>query len=138
MDTEGLFAPESAQAAREQYAAVETAARGAVREFARTAPLAADVDTVREDADLVLTAQEVIFASLLEVHLGTRVEFEDWLGSRERAVETLGSEHVPRVAWHDAPFAGAVLAATYDAEPEAAADTLRRQAFARHYREVVE
>lgn len=138
MDTEGLFAPESAETARQQYAAVGTAARAVVREFARSAPIAADVDDVREDEDLVHTAHEAIFASLLAVTLGTREEFEDWLEARDREVERLGSDHVDRIAWHDAPFAGQVLAATYDSEPAAAAATLRRQAFARLYREVVE
>ena len=138
MDTEGLFAPESVERARQQYAAVGTAASAVVREFARSAPIDADVADVREDEDLVHTAREAIFASLLVVNLGTRAEFEDWLAARDREVETLGSDHVSRIAWHDAPVTGQVLAATYESEPAAAAATLRRQAFARLYREVVE
>lgn len=132
METHGLFAPESAEAVRERYAAVGPAAETAATEVAK----ALDVDPGRADEDVVRTAREAVFASLLAVRVGSREEFEAWLEGRDREVTELGSEHVSGVAWHDAPFAGAVLAATFEAEPEAAVATLRRQAFARLYREV--
>lgn len=134
METEGLFAPATVAAAREQYAAVGTAAEVVVRELVRALQLSEDV---REDGDLQLTAQEAIYASLLEVRVGTRAEFEEWREGIDREVEELGSEHVSGVAWHDAPAADRVLAATYESEPGAAVDALRRQAFAKLYREVV-
>ena len=136
METEGLFAPATAAEARDQYAAAGTAAETVVRELARSIP-AADAEAVREDADLRLTAREAIFASLLEVHVGTREAFEDAMADRDREAAVLGSEHVSGVAWHDAPAADRVLAATFESEPDAAVATLRRQAFARLYREVV-
>lgn len=134
MESEGLLAPETAAAAREQYEAVGTAAAAVVRELATAGPLSEDR---RDDEDLRLTAHEAIFASLLEVHVGTREEFEDWRAGVDREVEELGSEHVAGVAWHDAPAADRVLAATYASEPEAAVAALRRQAFAKLYRGVV-
>jgi len=134
METEGSFAPADAAAVREQYAAAETAAEAVLREFARAVPEAADR---RNDADLHLTASEAIYASLLEVHVGTREEFESYLADCDRPVEEVGSEHVDNVAWHDAPAADRIVAATFASEPEAAVGTLRRQAFAKLYREVV-
>ncbi|WP_233516936.1 DUF5809 family protein, partial [Haloferax sp. Atlit-6N] len=49
-------------------------------------------------------------------------------------VITLGSDDVDRVAWHAAPFAETVVAATFQNEREAAVGTLRKQAFSRLYR----
>lgn len=133
METEGLFAPESEAAVRDRYAAVRPAAETAATEVAT----ALGVDRDRVDDDVVLAAREAVFASLLAVSVGTRAEYEDWLADRGRDVAELGSEHVSNVAWHDAPFADAAVAATFESEPEAAVATLRRQAFARLYREVV-
>lgn len=133
METDGLFAPETETAARERWAAVDAAAETAATAVAK----ALDVDPGRADEDVVLTAREAIFASLLTVHVGAREEYEDWLEGRDRDVTELGSEHVSGVTWHDAPLADAVLAATFESEPEAAVATLRGQAFVRLYREVV-
>lgn len=133
MDTVGLFAPEDTAAVRDRYAAVETAAAVAATEVAN----ALDVDPDRVDDDIELVAQESIFASLLAVHVGTRAEFEEWVAGTDRETTLLGSEHVSRVAWHDAPVAGVVIGATFESEQAAAIGTLRRQAFARVYREVV-
>jgi hypothetical protein len=137
MHTEGLFAPATEETVREQYEAAEAAADVVVRELVRALPVADAAEDRPDDATLQLTATEAIFASLLEVHVGTDEEFEDYLADGDREVETLGSEHVSGVAWHDAAAADRVLAATYENEPEAAVDALRRQAFATLYREVV-
>lgn len=139
METEGLLAPDSAAEAGEQYAAVAPAADAAAREVAKALDLGADDFREQVDEDVVLTAHEAIFASLLVVHVGTHTAFEDWLADRpgDPTVTTLGSDAVSGVVWHDAPVADQVLAATYADEPAAAAHTLRRQAFARIYREVV-
>lgn len=136
METEGLFAPATVAAARHRYRAAGTAAETVVRELARSTA-AADAEAHGEKADRRRTAQEAIFASLLEVQVGTREEFDEALADRDREVEILGSEHVTGVAWHDAQAADRVLAATFESEPDAAVATLRRQAFARLYREVV-
>lgn len=133
METHGLLAPESEATVRDRYAAVEPAAETATSEVAK----ALGVDLERVDDDVVLAAREAVFASLLAVSVGTREEYEDWLADRDREVTELGSEHVSGVAWHEARFADAVIAATFESEPEAAVGTLRRQAFARLYREVV-
>lgn len=133
METSGLFAPTDEAGVRHRYDAVGAAATVAAAEVAQ----ALGVDRDRVDDDVRLVAHEAIFASLLSVMVGTRAEYEDWLADRDRTTIELGSEHVSGVAWHDAPFAEAVIAATYESEPQAAVATLRRQAFARLYREVV-
>lgn len=134
METRGLFAPASVEAARERYEAVGPAAAVGASEVGK----ALDVDRERVDEAVVATAHEAIFASLLEVHVGTRDAYEDWLAQRDGLeVTELGSENVSGVAWHEAPFADAVVAATFESEPDAAVATLRRQAFGRLYREVV-
>lgn len=137
MDTEGLFAPASVTTAREQYEAAEHAAGVVVHELLRTLSTSGKAIDDTDDAALRSTATEALFASLLEIHVGTREEFESYQADRERAVEVLGSEYVSGVAWHDAEALDRVIAATYENEPAAAADALRRQAFAKGYREVL-
>ena len=139
MDTEGLLAPESREAAREQYADLAPAAATVVKESVRRM----EFDRVERDErltnDVYATAHDALFASLLTVRVGTREEFEAWCDEHpdyERHVE--GSDSVERVVWHAVPFAGTVVAATFHNEREAAVGTLRRSAFGRLYRSELE
>ena len=138
MDTEGLFAPKTRAAVVERYETLALAAESVVKELARDLT----ADTSEYDAavteDRFTTAQEALFASLLEVNTGTREAYEEWCA--ERAVERVerGNENVDNVAWHHAPATDTVVAATYQEQPEAAVGTLRRQAFATVYREILE
>ena len=138
MHTEGLLAPATADEALDRVEAVAPTARTAVLEVAK----AMDFDKAEYDdrvtGDVVETAREAIFASLLEVHVGTREEFEAWRGDRpDLDVEMIGSENVDNVVWHAAPFAETVVAATFQDRDAAAVGTLRRQAFGSVYREIV-
>jgi hypothetical protein len=137
MDTEGTFAPDTAEQAREQYESLESAAKGVVREVARAMALDGDEYNKRVTDDVIQTAQNALFASLLEVNVGTRAEFEAWKQSTDHTVVEAGSEHVDGVAWHAPPFAEMAVAATYQDKQEAAVDTLRRQVFGRLYREIL-
>lgn len=138
MRTEGVFAPETAAEARERFAAVGPTAQTAVREVAKAMDFDRDEYDRRVTGEVVATAREAIFASLLEVTVGSREEFDEWCDDRpDYDVETIGSENVDRVVWHAAPFAETVVAATFHEERRAAVDTLRRQAFGRIYRDVV-
>jgi hypothetical protein len=138
MRTEGIFTPETAADVRERFEAVGPTAQTTVREVAK----AMDFDRAeygeRVTSDVVETAREVIFASLLEVHVGTRAEYEDFLADLEdyEAAE-IGSENVANVAWHAAPAVGTVVAATFEDKEAAAVGTLRRQAFGEVYRDIV-
>jgi hypothetical protein len=140
MEREGLFAPETAAAARERYEALGPTAQVVVKEVAKAMAMDADEYERRVTSDVVETARDVLFASLLQVCVGTRPEYENWLSESEyddEAVREVGSEHVDNVVWHPAPAAGAVVAASFQDERRAAVGTLRRQAFGRVYRDLV-
>jgi hypothetical protein len=137
MDTEGLFAPETAVEARERYEALGPTAQVVVREVAKAMDLDAEEYDSRVTAEVVGTARDALFASLLVVCVGTREEFEDWRDGTDRTVREFGSEHVDNVVWHAPEFADEAVAATFQDERSAAVDTLRRQAFGTIYGEVV-
>jgi hypothetical protein len=136
METEGVFAPETVEEARERYESVGPAARVVVRETARAMEFDGEEYDRRVTSEVVETARDALFASLLVVHVGDRAEYEAWCEERpEYEVHEVGSENVERVVWHAAPFAEAVAAATFQQERAAAVGTLRRQAFGRIYRD---
>ncbi|MFB6170447.1 MAG: DUF5809 family protein [Haloarculaceae archaeon] len=139
MDTEGSFEPETVAAARERYEALGPAAQTVTREVAKAMEFSKEEYRERVTGDVVATARDALFASLLRVYVGTDDEFESWLADHpDYDPDVAGSEHVDNVVWHPVPFADEVVAATYQNEREAAVGTLRRQAFGRIYREHLE
>lgn len=138
MHSEGLFAPRTVETARERYDSLGLAAQTVVREAAKA--MAFDEDEYRErvTSSVVMTARHALFASLLEVTVGTREEFDEWCAGRSEEIELAGSENVDNVVWHPIPFADVIVAATFQDEETAAVETLRRQAFGRHYRDAFE
>ncbi|MFB6165767.1 MAG: DUF5809 family protein [Haloarculaceae archaeon] len=138
MHTEGVFAPETAGAARERFELVGPVAQTTVREVAKAMDFDREEYDRRVTADVIATAREAIFASLLEVQVGSREAFEDWRDDHpDYDAEVIGSDNVDRVVWHGAPFAERVVAATFQDRESAAVGTLRRQAFGSVYRDVV-
>jgi hypothetical protein len=138
MHTEGFFSPTTAEETRERYEAVGPTAQTTVREVTKAMDFDKQEYDDRVTGAVVETAREAIFASLLEVQVGTREEFEDWCSAHpDYAVEEIGSENVDRVVWHGVPFAETVVAATFQDREAAAVGTLRRQAFGSVYRDVV-
>ncbi len=138
MHTEGVFAPETAAAANELYAAVGPAAQTSVREVAKDMDFDSEEYEDRVTSSVVATAHEAIFASMLEVRVGSDAAFTDWCDDHpDYEREVIGSENVDRVVWHPVPFAETVVAATFQKREDAAVGTLRRQAFGSVYREVV-
>ncbi|MWG36652.1 DUF5809 family protein [Halomarina oriensis] len=136
MDTEGLLAPETADAAHDRYADLARTASTVVKEAAKRMEFDRAEFDERLTPDVYATAHDALFASLLAVHVGTVEEFEQWCDDHpdyERHVE--GSDSVDHVVWHPVPFAETVVAATYQHERDAAVGTLRRIAFGRVYRE---
>ena len=136
MHTDGTFAPDSLEAAREQYESVGPAAQTVVREVARSMDFDREEYGERVTSDVVETAREALFASLLEVTVGTREEYERWHESYDGEIHEIGSEHVDRVVWHAAPN-GEAVAATFQNEEDAALATLRRQAYGRLYQDAL-
>ncbi len=136
MHTEGTVTFESATAAREQYESIGPAAQTVVREVAKAMEFDREEYTDRVTSDVVETARDALFASLLQVQVGTREEYDDWRERYDGEVIEVGHERVDRVVWHAGPE-GEAVAATFQNEEEAAIATLRRQAFGRLYRELV-
>ncbi|WP_436901263.1 DUF5809 family protein [Halovenus halobia] len=137
MDTEGTLRPETAADAQAEYAALESTASEVVRAVTKAMAFDGDEYDERVTDDVFETAQDALFASQLAVSVGTREEFEQWREETGYDVTKVGSDNVENVAWHGAPAADGAVAATFQNEPEAAVQTLRRQAFGQLYREIV-
>ena len=136
MHTVGTVSPASIEEAREYYEDIGPAAQTVVREVAKAMEFDREEYDDRVTGDVVETARDALFASLLEVHVGSREAFDDWQDSYDGDVTVVGHENVDRVVWHAGPGDEAV-AATFQNEEDAAVATLRRQAFGRLYRERV-
>ena len=137
MEKEGLFAPETEAEAREQFELLEPAAGEVVRSVAKS--MAFDTTEYRERVtdDVVETAREALYASLLEVCVGDRDSYEQWCETHDIEPEEMGPPNVDRVVWHAPAFADSAVAATFQDRQDAAVSTLRRQAFGRLYRDVL-
>lgn len=136
MQTHGIFAPQTEAVARERYEEFGPAAQTVVKETAKTMGFDREEYAERVTNDVVATARDAMFASLLEIHTGTSEEFEAAVPDGfDTHIE--GSENVDNVAWHVAPAAETVVAATYQQKEEAAIATLQRIAFGRVYRDIV-
>ena len=138
MHTEGHLAPTTAADARAAHDRLRSTAGTVVRETARAMGFDGDEYRERVTDDVVAAAHDALFASLLEVHVGTREEYEAWRENHpDYAVDEVGHPEVDNAAWHAAPMENAAVAATFQDDPEAATAALRRQAFGRVYRDVL-
>ncbi|WP_418285777.1 DUF5809 family protein [Halorubrum sp. DTA46] len=138
METRGTFAPETRADALEHYEAVGPVAQVVVREATKAMSFDADEYDERVTPEVIRTARDAVFAEQLVVHIGESGEFDAWLADSEfgdEDVVRIGGDNVDNAVWHPIPFADTVIAATYQNEPDAAASTLRRNAFGRVYRE---
>lgn len=135
-ETAGPFAPTTVSEARTRYAACEPAARTVVRETARALGLDREEYRERVTDEVVETARDALFASLLRVSVGSREAYEAWRAGYDDEVAETGSPDADRVVWHVAPTEA--VAVTFHADRDAAVATLRRQAFGRCYRPAFE
>lgn len=139
MDERGFLAPDTADAVREAYGSVGPVAQTVTRAVAKSMAMDRDEYRERVTGDVVGTARDALFAGLLRVTTGTREEYESWLTDHPAyTVDPHGSEEVDFVAWHPVHPTETVVAATYQQEPDAAVGTLRRIAFAAHYRDLLD
>lgn len=136
MKTVGTYSFESAAEARETYDSIGPTAQTVVREVARAMEFDREEYDERVTGEVVETARDALFASLLEVTVGDRKTFETWRESYDGEVTVAGHEAVDNVVWHAGPE-GEAVAATFQNEEDAAIATLCRQAFGRIYREIV-
>lgn len=133
-ETRGVLGPETEAEVRERFEAVGPAAQTVTREVARAMDLSKEEYQETVTSAVVGTAREALFASLLEVQVGDYEAFEAAKADHPEAdVHENGSEHVDNAAWHYVPFADALVATTFQDEPDAAVATLRRILFGRFY-----
>jgi hypothetical protein len=138
-ETRGVFAPETAAEARECFESVGPAAQTVTKELAREMAFSKEEYDERVTSEVVETARDALFASLLAVEVGEYAEFAAARTDRPDAeVVQHGSQDVDNAVWHYVPFADALVAATFQDEPEAAAGTLRRIAYGEYYRDALE
>jgi hypothetical protein len=135
MKTEGVYASSTIEQAQEQYESLGSTAQVVVKETAKAMDLSTEEYDKQVTSDVIETARDALFASLLEVTHSSRDEFESWRADHpETTVELLGNDNVDRVVWQHTPFADTTVAATYQTEPDAAAATIRRHAFSELYK----
>ncbi|GAB7095669.1 DUF5809 family protein [Halolamina litorea] len=135
MRTEGVFAPETRTEAADSFEAVGPAAQTVVRETAKAMEFDREEYDQRVTGEVVETARDALFASMLVVTVADRETYEEWVESHpDYEVHETGAENVDNVVWHASPATETVVAATFQSEPDAAVATLRRQAFGRIYR----
>jgi len=138
MDT-GVYEFETVEAARETYAEAGPVAQIVVKETAKAMAFDNAEYDKRVTGEVIETARDALFASLLTTYEGSRADFEAWCDDRPAwTVDLIGGDNVESVVWHPVPFADTVVAASYQNEPGAAAATVRRRAFGRYYREQFE
>lgn len=138
MDERGLLSPETPDAASAQYEDLGPAAQTVTRELAKAMAFDREEYEERVTGDVVATARDALFASLLRVTVGTRDEFDAFCDDHpDLDVRENGSEHVERVAWHVVPFEDVVVATTFENEPDAAVATLQRIVHGRYYSDAV-
>jgi hypothetical protein len=138
METRGVFAPETPAAVEQHYESVGPAAQTVTREVARAMDFDREEYRERVDAEVVETARDALFASLLVVHVGSRAEFEDFRADHpDLEVIERGNPEVERVAWHAAAAADTLAAVTFQDEPDAAVAALRRQVHGGVYRDLL-
>ncbi|MFB6069326.1 MAG: DUF5809 family protein [Halobacterium sp.] len=137
-ETRGVFAPETETDVRDLYEAAGPAAQTVTREVAKSLDLSKAAYDEQVTSEVVGTARDALFASLLEVEVG---DYEAWAAVRDdhpdAEVVEEGSSDVENAAWHYVPFADVLVAATFQDRPDAAVATLRRIAFGRYYRDAL-
>lgn len=137
MHTEGTLSPETVEEASDRYEQLGSTAQVVVKAVAKSMEFDREEYGERVTGDVVETAREAMFGEQLQVRVGTREEFDEWRETAGHEVEVLGADNVEHVAWHAPPFADEAIAATFQNEADAAVATLRRQAVARIYGDVV-
>jgi hypothetical protein len=138
METRGHFAPRTETAASAQYDDLALAAKTVTKEIAEAGTDTSDDYQALVEESVIDTAQQTLFASLLEVHIGSVDEYEAWLTDHNSLDGSLaGTDTVARRAWHPVWPRDHVAAVSFQNSPEAAIATVRRQAFGQHYRAIL-
>ena len=138
MERKGVYEPETVDRVQEAFAETGSAAQVVLKEATKAMGFENSEYDDRVTGDVIQTAHEALFASLLVVYHGPREAFEAWCESHQYSVDLAGSEAAESVVWHPVDIDETVVAASYQNEPAAAAATVRRRAFGQFYREQFE
>lgn len=133
MEQVGIVNPETPADARRIYRNLSQPAEVIVKEVSRAIALDPEEYDSRVGDDVVHTAQDALFASLLTVTVASIEEYRQWRESYDGDVREIGAPNVDYVVWH--AFDGTVVAATFQSQQDAAIATLQRQAFGELYRD---
>lgn len=139
MDERGFLAPETQADAQAVFESLGPSAQTVTKEVAKSMGMSSEEYEERVTGDVVATARDAMFAELLQVFAGTSEEYDAWVADHPAFEEDRhGSDDVDNVAWHPVHATDTVVVATYQNEPAAAVGTLRRIAFASHYRDLLD
>ena len=138
MERQGVYEPETVEEAKAAYDEAGPAAQIVVKEATKAMGFENSEYDERVTGDVIETARDALFASLLVVYHGPRNAFEAWCEDHQYSVDLAGGDDVEAVAWHPVAIDKTAVAASYQNEPAAAAATVRRRAFGRFYRDQFE
>jgi hypothetical protein len=131
--------PVDAAAVRRGYASVVPTAKIVLAEVANGLSFDRSAYEEQIDAELVERVANVLFAAGLAVACGEHQAFESYGDAHPDAeVIRLGASASDAVCWHHAPVAGLIIGAGYHEAEPSAREVVRRAAFNRCYRPIIE
>ena len=130
--------PAEPTAVREGYATVIPTAKVVLSEVANGLGFDRQTYTERIDASMVERVANVLFAAELPVACAEAERFESYRQHVDVAVISLGAAPAEMVCWHHARVAQVIIAAGYHDAEEATSEVVRRAAFNRCYRPIIE
>jgi hypothetical protein len=131
--------PATGEAVVEQYAAVVPTAKVVVSEVATGLEFDRETYESHMDAAMVERVANVLFAAALPVRCATADSFERYTEDNPAEdVVRLGAMTAAAVCWHHAGVEEVILAAGYHDAEDAAVEVVRRAAFNRCYRPLIE
>lgn len=132
MEQVGIINPDTPADARSMYQNLAQPADVIVKEVSRALAIDPQEYDSKVGEDVIHTAQDALFASLLTVSVGTIDEYHQWQESFDGDITEIGSPNVDNVVWH--VFDETAIAATFQDQRDAAIATLQRQAYGELYR----
>jgi hypothetical protein len=131
--------PATGAAVIQQYAAVVPTAKVVVSEVATGLGFDRETYESQMDAVMVERVANVLFAADLPVRCASADTFDRYSADNPtEEVVRVGAMTADAVCWHHAGVEGVILAAGYHDAEDAAAEVVRRAAFNRCYRPLIE
>ncbi len=127
----GWVTPADSETLERRLEEFRPVARGLLQELATIEP---ETEGLADSEPAMTVTLRTLFGSQLLVYSGSEAAYDAYVDEHEPAdIHTLGAEGVNHVAWHDPAMAGPLVAATFEADPAAAAEVVRRASLAHVY-----